>query len=399
MKLHTHYSLLLFFLLIPVTLFSQVVPQVSGGENRGVQHIFVPLVAYTSDLGLVGGGVGQRIDYGEGVSPFRNSTEITLLASTKGLLSTRFSYDRTRTFGRDIRSGIDMKLGRFLNQNYFGLGNETRFEQKHWDDEAYFYEHRELRINYQVRIPLPGFHSGGQNRNDQEGVDYDPMRTRFEWLFLYEMVLNRPGSQGDGTLYEEEHPYGSGGGMVHSLGLGLLFEKRDSEFDPRKGVRYDFRFTAAPSFLGDYGYSRFSLNLRHYFPLLPAITLANQVDVQKSFGKPPFWDLPVIGSEDELRGYPEFRFRGESSWASNTELRAWFYEIEELQIKLGIHGFWDTGRVFQKGDTTTKLFSGLKHTGGFGGAATLFSPDLIVRADIGFSEDLYRIYFGIGYLF
>lgn len=398
MKLHAS-GLLLLCWLIPATLFSQVVPPGSGNEQSGVQHLFVPVFAYTSDLGLIGGGVGQRIDYGDGVVPFRNSTMVSLLASTKGLLSTRVSYDRTRTLNREIRSRFDIRLERFQNQNFFGLGNETGFDRQHWDEDIYSYEHRELRINYLARIPIPGLHSLEQNSNERERGRPEPLRTRFEWLLLYELIGNRPGSKGGDSLFEREHPYGSDGGWVHSLGIGVLVDKRDSEFDPRRGFRYDARFKTVPSFLGDYGYSRFSLNLRHYLPLLSAVTLANQIDIQKSFGNPPFWDLPVIGSEDELRGYPEYRFRGESSWVSTTELRAWFYEIEEFQMKLGIHGFWDTGRVFQESASSGGLFRDLKHTVGFGGAATLFSPDLLFRADIGFSEDLYRIYFGLGYLF
>ncbi|MDZ7683308.1 MAG: hypothetical protein U5J63_16775 [Fodinibius sp.] len=45
------------------------------------------------------------------------------------------------------------------------------------------------------------------------------------------------------------------------------------------------------------------------------------------------------------------------------------------------------------------MFSDYKQTIGIGGAMSIFNPDFILRGEVGFSEEVSRIYIGIGYLF
>ena len=41
----------------------------------------------------------------------------------------------------------------------------------------------------------------------------------------------------------------------------------------------------------------------------------------------------------------------------------------------------------------------VRYTAGFGGLVSLFSPDFILRVDLGFSEESYGIFFSTGMLF
>lgn len=377
------FTLTIFISLPPQWAQAQLFPVDPGEVKTGVHYMFVPAFAYTSDLGFVGGGLGQRIDYGEGLSPFLNLTQLTFTASTKGLISSRLKHDHTQSLNGNIRSISELSVERLLNQNYFGVGNETQFRQTLWDEEHYFYEHREVKLDYTARLPV--LHGEGNQRLDL--------------LFTYGMIYNSPKTVGEDTFYEMDEPFGLEGGWIHGFGSGLILDNRENEFDPRKGSRYEFNISASPAFLGDYGFGQFGLNTRHYFPLARTVVLAHQFDAQLTSGDVPFWNLPRIGSEDELRGYAENRFRGYSRWFSLTEVRAWFLEIPDYDLKFGVHVFWDTGRVFSKADSFGDSFQDLKHTFGFGGATALFSPDMIFRGDVGFSEDMYRIYIGVGYLF
>lgn len=361
----------------------QAIPADPEIASTGVHYMFMPAFAYTSDLGFVGGGLGQRIDYGDGVSPFLNLTQLTFTASTKGLVSSRLKYDRTQSLNRNIRSTFELRVERFLNQNYFGIGNNTEFRRTLWDEEHYYYEHREVKLDYTARQPLVNWSSD----------------KRLDLLLTYGLIYNSPKISGEDSFYKIARPFGREGGWIHSLGSGLVFENRENEFDPRSGSRYEVRISAAPGFLGDYGYGRIGLNTRHYVPIFQNLILAHQFDVQMTSGQIPFWALPRLGSEDELRGYAENRFRGHNRWFGLTELRAWILEFPEYQLKFGLHAFWDTGRVYSEGDSIGDSLHDLKHTFGFGGATALFSPDLIFRGEVGISEDMYRIYIGLGYLF
>lgn len=71
----------------------------------------------------------------------------------------------------------------------------------------------------------------------------------------------------------------------------------------------------------------------------------------------------------------------------------------EYQIKFGGQLFTDIGRVFNDDDGWGDFFNDYRHTYGIGGAMSLFSPDFILRGDIGFSKDVSRIYIGVGYSF
>jgi outer membrane protein assembly factor BamA len=117
-------------------------------------------------------------------------------------------------------------------------------------------------------------------------------------------------------------------------------------------------------------------------------------------GNVPYWELSTLGGENNLRGYPLNRFYGKTSIAYSLELRAWFLRFPRLfGLKFGGQLFTDTGRVFTGSDDINDVFDGYKQTIGFGGAMSIFNPDFILRGEIGFSDEVSRIYVGIGYLF
>jgi hypothetical protein len=93
------------------------------------------------------------------------------------------------------------------------------------------------------------------------------------------------------------------------------------------------------------------------------------------------------------------RFIGESLWTQNTEIRSWLFTLPIFDTRIGTQIFWDSGRVFTEGDKFGDVFSGVRHTIGIGGVASPFSPDFILRGDIGFSNELWRVYVALGYAF
>ena len=191
----------------------------------------------------------------------------------------------------------------------------------------------------------------------------------------------------------------SGGGWVNPLGVGLIYDLRDSEFDPRGGLRAEFGTDISPAPLGnDYGFATFFGELSHYLPIIENTIVAQRIAAEHSSGEVPYFELPALGNSNGLRGYALNRFLGESSIVYMAEARSWLFNFFDDQVRIGGHAFFDTGRVFSDADSD-KFFTDWKHTWGVGGAMSAFNPDLIFRGEIGFSDETFRIYAGIGFAF
>ena len=100
----------------------------------------------------------------------------------------------------------------------------------------------------------------------------------------------------------------------------------------------------------------------HYFTAyIPIpITLGLKGGGSVSNGIIPFYNLTYLGSTDNLRGYKNNRFTGKSTAFFNTELRVQLLNVSStfIPMKLGLRGFYDTGRVFSDYEISNKWHSG-----------------------------------------
>jgi hypothetical protein len=365
--------------LIPAENSARDIDQTRIGSHYSV----FPLAGYSSDFGFYGGGFLQRMNYGVDERPFLSNTRLNGVISTKGNLEIDLEYERIRTFGADIRSKVEVVGLRLLQGHYFGIGNDTNFSESLFDSDFYFYERREFQFDYQARKRV---HSYGEF-----GVMDAFTRVNIRHVNGVEKE--------DQTKYLIDQPEGFERGWVNSIGIGMIADTRNSEFDPERGYRYSLEFSKAIPFIGsDYTVASLSGDFRHYQTLFADIVFAHNFKFEHQTGDAPFWSKPVIGNEYGLRGFHWNRFRGSSSVLSMTELRTWLFTIWDGRIRAGGQLFWDTGRVYSENDSN-RFFDDWKHSYGAGAALSLFNPDFIVRADAGFSDEAFRIYFGAGYVF
>lgn len=383
---------LLFFLIIGVvsagTLSAQVIPPDSGDSEEpdirvGSEYSLLPIGGYTSDLGLFGGGLIQRIGYGNNIRPFLSNLIADFTISTKGNIDFDLYYEHTRTLGSDVRSLVEFTGQKIRQGYYFGIGNNTEYSDQQFDNNFFLFENRELAVYYQARKQIASF--GEYGIFDLTGsVD-----------FSYLNSLTR----GETSKFEEDNPLGIGKSWSNKAGFGFIADSRDSEFSPTQGIRYEASFEVSSSIFGsDYAYSDLKIDLRHYLEVLDGFVLANKLNIESIQGKAPFWDLTIMGGNNGLRGYHLDRFRGDHSIMHLLELRTWLFSVWNDEIRVGSQLFWDTGRVFSESDSDT-LFSNWQYSYGGGIIFTLFSPDLMLRSDVGFSDEAFRFYFGAGYVF
>ncbi|WP_141691584.1 BamA/TamA family outer membrane protein [Rhodohalobacter halophilus] len=354
-------------------------------EDRegGVHYSIVPVLGYSSDSGFIGGGLMQRFNYGDGISPFLSNLKMDAVISTKGDILSEINYQRTRSFGTDIRSEISI-IGEWYRQaHYFGIGNKTEFSDQLYDEKYFMYEKQILDLSYRARKTVADFGFEGT----------------FDLYADMGLSLMDATERDQNTLFAQDNPLGDQDHRVITLGFGVITEDRDSEFNPTEGYRYEAGLESSGSFtFSEFDFTRLHAELRHYVEILPDVVIAQKITGVHILGEAPFWKRASLGDKYGLRGYHYDRFLGKSSILHVLEARTWLFSILDDEVKFGGQLFWDSGRVFSEFDSNG-LFDNWKHSWGVGGAISLFNPDFIVRGDLGFSSEAVRIYAGVGYIF
>lgn len=367
-------------LLLPISGFAQFI---SEPNTEGVNHSVYPVAGYSSDFGLFGGGMYQRLDYADGKRPFLSNTIVDFTGSTNGKWAGAFEYERTEMFGQPLRTRSVLRLDRDPINTYFGIGNDSDFTSSDFDDGLYYLLQKRIRAIFEIRRPL-------QRIGEDSKVD---------GIFRIQGSYTSNEDRGADTRFALSPPSGADGGWVNTLGAGLLYDIRDSEFDPRSGIRAEIGADFSPLIAGnDYSFSTYFAEVRSFISITETIVFAQRFAGEHSYGSVPFYELPALGNKDGLRGFALNRFTGKSSVLYMAEVRSWLFSFLEDEIKFGGHLFYDTGRVFSDFDSSG-LFKNWKNTWGIGGAMSAFNPDLILRGEVGFSNESYRIYAGIGYAF
>ncbi|MBR0336120.1 MAG: BamA/TamA family outer membrane protein, partial [Alistipes sp.] len=106
------------------------------------------------------------------------------------------------------------------------------------------------------------------------------------------------------TLYEQYREWGlisdkeANGGLNSTLRLGLLFDTRDKEGAPSRGIWAEAHVTLAPKWLGTTNpYYRYSATFRHYVPIVKndILTFAYRLNYEGCFGNSsPYYVTPYM---------------------------------------------------------------------------------------------------------
>ncbi|NGP75757.1 BamA/TamA family outer membrane protein [Balneolaceae bacterium YR4-1] len=173
---------------------------------------------------------------------------------------------------------------------------------------------------------------------------------------------------------------GSGTSTVSSAGLVLRHDSRDNQFYPSSGSYHTLELTSAQKILGsDFSFSRYTLDMRKYFPIKNSQVLAVQGMVSLSSGTVPFRVLPGIG--DRLRGYSSVRYIDRHLAAFQLE-----YRVAPLIGRLGFVAFAGAGDVFHHANDLQ--LDRLKYSAGIG-IRYLFdrAEKINIRLDYGIGKD------------
>lgn len=359
----------------------------SQAATDSVDLAILPALSYNSDRGVIGGGIISRYSYKNEIKPFHSYFTVFALASTNGLFTASLLFDKPNIFESNHRFSFETYLSRFSQNQYYGVGNYNSIDKEpEGKPNFYLYESFTSEIEIILRKPIVGLNS----------------RSSLEIYGILNANYRSPLGENTGRFITQDRPTGIDGAQTLSLGSGLIWENRDSEFDPSVGSYGNIGLQLANEAFGS-GYNYISLegDLRGYIPFyfIRNITFANRLSFIHTSGSLPYWKLAELGGGGTMRGYPENRFLDDNVIILNTELRTWLWEFPTYELKIGGTLFADIGRTFSKGTGLNNVFKDLKYTFGFGGNSSLFNENFILRGDVGFSDEGYGIYLTGGYMF
>ena len=171
-----------------------------------------------------------------------------------------------------------------------------------------------------------------------------------------------------GIIPEDE----ANGGLTSSIRVGLMYDSRNVENNPTKGIWAEAHVIAAPKWLGTtHEHYRYCATFRHYVPVIKdgKLTFAYRLGYQGTFGKSsPWYSLPFytnmgvkadndgFGGYRTVRGLMLNRVQGLDVGFYNVEFRWKFidFKLWKQNIAFALSAFTDGAHVFKGYDLTNR---------------------------------------------
>ena len=341
----------------------------------------LPVISFDTDLGFQYGALVNFFNYGDGSDypQYWQSIYLEWSRTTNGTGINRLYLDLERLIP-NIRITFDVSYLTEQALNFYGFNGYDAVYNQEWEDDGHpdyvsrvFYRHdrKMFRVftSFQGRILkhtnkyrwIAGFAYYG---NEIGSVDIDRLNKGKNGNNalpdvdgLYDKYVNW------GIIKPEE----ATGNKTTYLKAGLVYDTRDIQAFPTRGIWADVMYSYAPSFLGDgdFEYSKLTAVLRHYLSLgSKNLVFAYRLGYQGTIsGTVPFHMQPHIvpailvgatsqglGGSKTLRGVRRNRVVGDGIVLGNAEFRWKFYKgrLFKQNFYLGTNAFLDVGRVVDK---------------------------------------------------
>lgn len=353
---------------------------VKTGYNFGP----LPAVAFDADKGFQLGALLNIYDFGNGESYPNTRQQWYFEASffTKGSQLYVISYDN-RFLIPGIRFSTALTLTNDKAMDFYGFnGYMSYFDHEKVDagkrgEDMYIYTPK-YRINRLAALFKADF-TGNiyQNKLFWE-AGYHLSYFDIGAINRSKINKNKEPSEifpdSEPTLYEQYRRWGiisddvADGGLNSTLRLGLMYDTRDKEGAPSRGVWAEAHLTLAPKWLGTTNpYYRYSATLRHYLPIVrnDKLTFAYRINYEGSIGSDvPYYVLPYIttmgqsydrdgmGGFRTVRGLMRNRVQGLDVASYNAEIRWRFvsFALWNQNIAFGLNLFSDGAMVTREYD-------------------------------------------------
>ncbi len=385
--------LLLFFMLLSLSLYSQnnsrdtlnVDKTTKDIHKTGWSMLPFPVLTFDTDLGVEFGLSGVAVNFGDGKIYPKYYQMMSFSGSiyTKGSATSLFSFDSNKLI-KGYKTLFDIAYLPDMAYDYFGYnGYEAVYNEKwRYDDNK---EYRS-RLFYKQQRKMLRVRTTFLKRINNE--------SNFKILFGAELYnvksssvdierLNKGKNKNDllptidsiPPLYDRYVHWGiiseseKDGGLFSIVKAGLVYDTRDNEQVPMKGVWAEATLLAAPKFTSsmDKGFLKLALYWRHYIPIVKdRFTFAYRLNYQGTVaGYVPVYAQTFtfnsvanglynegLGGAKTVRGVVRNRIVGDGIVLGNFEFRwdAMDFVLFNQNIGIVLSTFFDTGRVVKKVD-------------------------------------------------
>ena len=364
-------------------------------EKKGFNFGPLPVVAFDADKGFQLGALLNVFDFGDGSTYPNPRQKLYLEASffTKGSQLFVINYDN-KFLIPGVRWSSTVTLTNDKAMDFYGFnGYMAQYdyariaEGKDKNSASYIYTPK-YRVNRLALLFKTDF-TGNIWKNKlfwEAGYHFSYIKQGYKKnnhaLNLDKINKNKDENKvypvEDPTIFDLYRQWGiisedeAWGGINSTLRLGLLFDTRDKEAAPSKGIWAEAHVTLAPKWLGTTNpHYRYSATFRHYVPIVKndVLTFAYRLNYEGTFGNSaPYYVLPYItvmgsnydrdgmGGYRTVRGLMRNRVQGLDMATYNVELRWRFvnFTLWKQNIAFGLSAFSDGTMVTRNYDMSFK---------------------------------------------
>ena len=384
--------------LIVAALATATSPLRAQERLSGIRVSGLPAVNYNSDEGFGYGIVAGIYDHGDGTrDPYRWAVEPLLFFTTGGHTTLRAFVDIPYLLPT-LRLSVLAALDRDCCSPYFGFGNASPYDPTlaSPDSGPNPYTYRRNRVTGSVDVQ---WRPGG------------PVRL-LGGVAAYRNIADSRGGNTQFALDSVAGVFPAADAATTTVGLkvGIVFDSRDQERDPSRGIWADALVWQGLTALGSAtSFTRVTGTVRGYAPLTSWLRVAARVLGESVYGTMPvtmlgdigtaFGDLQGFGGEGTIRGVLRNRLLDYRRALANVELRlrGSAFQLLHQQFRPGAVLFYDVGRVWGRGEALrlTNLVWGVG-----GGGRLTWGEAFIIAADVGYGREAgTQIYLGLGQMF
>jgi hypothetical protein len=379
-----------------------------GDSNRLIKHLssdslnttFTPVNLYNvtmplfniginpDDGLLIGAGYLHTEQEGFRKNPFASQYQIMLNHSfSTSAFSVNYKGEWTELVGK-----ADLTVQAFAyapenTQNFYGTGNESVISKTSGYKKYY-----RARFNLYQVVPALRWTFNGRRSNISIGPAvqyYHLSENENEGRFILQPgVVKTYDSSSLGN--ERMH-----GGLIFNFNQDL----RNSRLIPTWGSSVSVQLAAWQGLntsSKSYGQLKASVALFKSLNDRSTLVLAERLGGTITLGNPAFYQTAFLGGQGNLLGYSQYRFAGQNSLFNNLELRLKLADFANyiLPGQLGIFGFFDIGRVWEKNDYSNQWHNGT-------GVGLYFSPAqmAVIQIVAAHSVEGWYPYFSLGFRF
>ena len=208
---------------------------------------------------------------------------------------------------------------------------------------------------------------------------------------------------------------GVGNNLITILQGGFVYDTRDLETDPNKGIFAEVTNELSLKALGSaFNFNKTFVQAKFYQPILPSVfkkvIFASRLGMGYTAGGAPFYEyqdqwssegsIEGLGGGNTLRGYKQSRFLGRVMNFANFELRCRFYQTTIFKQHLAFSAvpLFDIGGVWDNFKNFTTEFQNYRYSEGMG-LRIVWNVNTVLRFDYAVSKEDGQFFFSLGHAF